>query len=104
MLILVRDLWVPAIVLPPFILIRTSEYSKVTLNHEYIHLKQMKETLIIGAYIVYILELLVKWVAYRSFSKARKNVSFEREAKKYEKVIGYAGWRKPYSWVKYMYL
>jgi hypothetical protein len=104
MLIYIRNLWVPAITIFPFIFMRAGEYSKVTYNHEYIHICQMKETLVIGAYLIYAIELLVKFLYYGSFTKARLNVSFEREAKRNERIIGYCGWRKNYAWIKYIYV
>jgi hypothetical protein len=86
------------------IIIRRKDYSIELLNHEYIHVKQQKELLFVGAYIIYILEFIVKLFWYRNIKLAYANISFEREAKAFRHVIGYAAHRKPYSFRHLIYV
>jgi len=103
-LLLPTRFWFSAISIYPFIIMRRNDYSITLLNHEYIHNRQQRECLIIFAYLFYIVEFLCKLLYYRSVSKAYRNISFEREAKLFEKVVGYAGRRKSYNWLKFVYV
>lgn len=58
----------------------------VTLNHEKIHTAQMKELLFIPFYIWYVLEWVFKLIIYRNSLKAYYEISFEKEAYKYQKI------------------
>ena len=70
-----------------------------TLNHEAIHTAQMKELLYIGFYIWYLVEWLIK--LFRHGRKgAYRNISFEREAYKYQYNYDYLSRRKHYAWWK----
>lgn len=105
MVITPKYLWTSAVTIGPFILIRERNYSKTILNHEYIHYKQQLELLFIFAYLVYVIEFIIKFIYYRfDLRIAYKNISFEREAYSMQNVIGYCGHRKPYSWVQLMYI
>lgn len=73
------------------------------LNHESIHTEQMKELLYLPFYILYILEWLLKLFVYISPSKAYRNISFEREAYKFERDFDYIKNRKRFSWLKYIW-
>lgn len=63
----------------PFIFTK-SELSNVDLNHEKIHGRQQLELLIILFYIIYGIEYLFK---------EYKNISFEKEAYKYQRDLTY---------------
>lgn len=78
------------------------ECSKVTLNHEKIHTRQMLELMIIPFYLFYILEWLVKIINYRNNYEAYKKISFEREAYKHQNDLEYLKKRRPYEFVKYL--
>lgn len=54
--------------------------TKQILNHEKIHSRQMTELLVIGFYVWYILEWLIRWIIYKDSMKAYRNICFEREA------------------------
>lgn len=91
----------------PFIFVNTSTtnwkyYKERFINHEKIHLKQQLELLIIPFYIIYLLEYLTKLLIYRDTNRAYKNISFEREANKYENNLTYIKNRKYFSWIKYL--
>jgi len=101
--LLPKWLWVSAVTVGPFILIRSDHYNKRLLNHEMYHLQQQFEMLILGAYLWYAIEYLCKLVYYRDRTIAYYSVSFEREAYLSESVIGSVYNRKPYAWLKYVY-
>lgn len=104
MIILLKNFWYSALTVFPFILIKEQDYSLVLLNHEYIHFEQQKECLVVFAYLIYWLEFLVKIFIYKfDVQKTYQNISFEREAYNFEKVIGYVSRRKRYHWVKYIF-
>lgn len=72
----------------------------VTLTHEEIHTKQMKEMLYIFFYVWYFIEWLIKLPFYGR--KAYNNISFEREAYMMQKYPEYLSHRTHYSWVSYI--
>ena len=58
----------------------------------------MKELLYIGFYIAYLFEWLFKVLFKYPFShKAYRDISFEREAYRYEEDLGYLNRRKHYA-------
>jgi hypothetical protein len=88
----------------PFVLLKTSALrnNEVLLNHENIHLRQQLELLIIPFYIIYVVEFFVRFVQYRNWQLAYKNISFEREAYKHENDLGYVNSRKFWQFLKYL--
>ncbi len=70
------------------------------INHEQIHLAQMKELLFIGFYVFYIIEWLVKLLKYGK--KSYFNISFEREAYLNDTNLQYLSNRKRYSFLKFL--
>ena len=73
-----------------------------TLNHEAIHTEQMKETLYIGFYILY----LIFWI-FRLLTPpcktAYKDISFEQEAYLNQDDLNYLKTRRPYAWISYQF-
>lgn len=74
----------------------------ILLNHEYIHTAQMKEMLYLTFYIWYVIEWIVRLIAYRDARKAYRNISFEREAYDNQEDFEYYKKRNPYSFFKYV--
>jgi hypothetical protein len=74
---------------------------KVFINHEKIHLRQQIEMLVMLFFIWYLLEFLVRFVMYKNFSKAYRNISFEREAYANEKNVNYIKTRKIWNFLTY---
>ena len=70
----------------------------VTLRHEAIHTAQMRETLYVGFYLLYLLEWLVKLFIYGK--EAYRDISFEREAYRYAASENYLEERRAYAWLK----
>lgn len=104
MVILVKKFYYSAIAIWPFVIIREDDYSIQLLNHECVHLEQQKEMLFVFAYLWYIVEYLIKLAYYRNRRKAYRAISFEREAIAAEQIIGYLGYRKRYTWLKFLYI
>jgi hypothetical protein len=94
--------WAAGITLAPFGIYLMKKYlkNKFIINHENIHWKQQMEMLIIFFYLWYIIEWIVKLFIYGKFSYY--NLSFEREAYKYENNLNYIKNRKHFSWFKYI--
>lgn len=78
-----------------------TELSDVTINHESIHTKQMKELIYIVFYLVYLIEWLIRSVQEKSFKKGYRKVSFEQEAYSNGSDLEYLKVRKPYAWLKW---
>ncbi|GGD54388.1 hypothetical protein GCM10011361_21280 [Muriicola marianensis] len=94
-----------ALTLWPFIILKTPELSrdKVLINHERIHLRQQAELLILPFYLWYLLEWLIKTIRYLSPYTAYRNLSFEREAYRYESDPTYLQRRKRFSFTHYLW-
>ena len=76
--------------------------SAVDINHENIHWEQEKELLIVGFYLLCVIEFIVRLIAIRSWHKAYRSISFERECYANERDLSYIESRKHYSWIKYI--
>ncbi|MDD4698286.1 MAG: hypothetical protein PHR52_12220 [Fermentimonas sp.] len=75
---------------------------KRTINHESIHSRQMLELFIVGFYIWYIFEWVLKLIIYKNRYKAYKNIGFEREAYDNDSNINYLNKRKIFSFIIYI--
>lgn len=75
----------------PFVFVkyRLDKQNTFFLNHEKIHLQQQLELLIIPFFVWYFLEFFLRWIQYKNFDMAYRNISFEREAYTNEKDIEY---------------
>lgn len=72
------------------------------IRHEYIHLRQQKEMLVIFFFLWYGIEWLIRLIQYRNATTAYKNISFEREAYANQDSIDYLDIRKSFSFIKYI--
>ena len=72
------------------------------INHERIHLRQQLELLIIPFYIMYVVEFLIRLLQYRTWKKAYRNISFERECYLNETDLDYLKTRKLWAFVTYL--
>ena len=88
----------------PFIFVRKDARNLTVkgINHEKILGRQQKELLLVGFYLWYGIEWLVKLCYYRNRITAYKNISFEREAYAKQSNITYLDERKPYAFMKYV--
>lgn len=80
-----------AITLFPFIFVRNKKDldNQILINHEKIHLAQQKELLVIFFYLWYFLDFLWKYLKYKNWDKAYRNIIFEREAYTNERNYNY---------------
>ena len=87
----------------PFVVLkyRTLKQNQVLVNHEKIHLRQQLELLILPFYLIYAFEFLIRFMKYKEWSLAYKNISFEREAFRNEDNLGYLKQRQLWSFMKY---
>ncbi len=74
----------------------------VFLNHERIHLRQQSELLVLFFYVWYGLEFMVRLLQYRNKFMAYKNISFEREAYRYETDLSYLKSRRIFGFLRFM--
>lgn len=75
--------------------------AKRTINHESIHTMQMRETLYIGFYILYLLFWLCNLIVCPK--NAYRNIAFEREAYDNEQDYEYVKTRKHFAWMRYLF-
>lgn len=76
--------------------------SDTDIRHESIHWAQEKELLIVGFYLLYVLEFLVRLLLMRNWHKAYRSISFEQEAYDKQYNMSYLAERKHYRWTKYL--
>lgn len=74
------------------------------IRHEKIHTCQQREMLFVGFFVWYVVEWLVKLIAYRNQRKAYRNISFEREAYSNDHNENYLKMRKHFAWKDYLCL
>ncbi|MDR1199075.1 MAG: hypothetical protein LBK94_08725 [Prevotellaceae bacterium] len=76
-----------------------SRITQTTIRHESIHARQMWEMLVIGFYLWYFIEWIVRLFMPGS---AYRNISFEREAYGNQDNVEYLKQRKLFAWIKYL--
>ncbi len=88
----------------PFIFLKNKkiERDQNLIRHELIHFEQQKELLWFFFFIWYFMEFVIKWMAYGERLKAYRNISFEREAYRYENEDDYPLNRKPFAFLQYL--
>lgn len=88
----------------PFVFLRHKDFKEnnVLLNHEKIHLKQQLEFLIIPFFVWYGIEFLLRFMQYRNWHLAYKNICFEREAFGNESNLKYVNQRRFWQFLKYL--
>lgn len=93
-----------AITIWPFIILKDKKLvnDKIVINRDKIHLKQQIEMLIIGFYLWYIIEFLIRLLIYKKWMKAYYGISFEREVYENEQNLVYIRGREFWSFLKYL--
>ena len=87
----------------PFVILKNRyKENKILLNHERIHLRQQIELLIIPFYLWYGLEFLIRCIQYKSWDKAYRNISFEREAYVNDRNLNYLPKRRIWSFLHHL--
>jgi hypothetical protein len=93
-----------AITIFPFIVLKYDRLKSdiVLINHEKIHLRQQLELLFIPFYLFYAIEFIFRFLQYKKWTLAYKNISFEREAYQNENNFDYLKSRKFWHFLKYI--
>ena len=88
----------------PFVFLKSKalKVDAILINHEKIHLRQQLELLILPFYLVYVFEFLIRFIQYKNWHKAYRNISFEREAYANEKYLDYLKQRPFWRFLKYL--
>jgi hypothetical protein len=88
----------------PFVFVKHTldKENEVFLNHERIHLRQQLELLVILFFIWYFLEFLVRFIQYKNFDLAYRNICFEREAYANEIRLRYLTKRPFWGFLKFI--
>ena len=92
-----------AITIFPFIFMKGESFrsNDVLLNHERIHLRQQIELLVLPFYIIYVLEFLFNYLKIKSWKKAYRGISFEKEAYENESDLNFLKRRPLWNFKSY---
>lgn len=105
---IIKSTWFPpkgyaAITLVWLLIVRSGvTITQTIVNHEEVHAEQQKEMLILPFFVWYGLEFLVRLIQYRNWSRAYRNISFEREAYSNEYDYSYLQKRNRFAWFHYL--
>ena len=83
-----------------FLLRKEDKQNVVLINHEKIHIRQQLELLVVPFFIWYGFEFLIRLMQFKNWSRAYRNISFEREAYENEKDLDYLKKRSFWSFLK----
>jgi len=88
----------------PFIFLKSDDlkHDSILINHEKIHLKQQVELLWIFFFVWYFIEGIIRFIQYKNWDLAYRNISFEKEAYTNEQNVSYLKNRKFYSFLNYL--
>ena len=88
----------------PWIFVRKGRRITTTLmTHERLHGEQQKEMLLVGFFLWYVIEYLIRLLLAFSHRKAYRGVSFEKEAYENQCDLAYLYSRKRYAWLRYVF-
>jgi purine-cytosine permease-like protein len=83
----------------PFIAIVAEDATPIEINHETIHFYQMMETLIVGYYLIYLVNYL--WLRRNyNHKEAYRRILLEVEAYKNDSNLDYLKTRKLFAWIR----
>ncbi|MCO4292797.1 hypothetical protein NF867_07995 [Solitalea sp. MAHUQ-68] len=93
-----------AITLWPFVILKSKELrtDDSLLNHERIHLRQQLELLLIGFYLWYTIEFLIRWTKEKNANDAYHAICFEKEAYLNDLNSNYLKTRRFFAFIKYL--
>ncbi len=88
----------------PFVILKDEHYKSdlILLNHEKIHLRQQAELLLVGFYVWYLIEYVVRIIQFKNRYMAYRNISFEREAYRNELNMNYTKSRGFWRFLNYL--
>lgn len=94
-------IYVGAITLFPFIIVRSEYNNQITINHEKIHIEQQKELLIVFFYVLYVYYWIKGKVKGLSNEAAYLQIPFEQEAYRKQYDSKYLEQRNTWDWIKF---
>jgi hypothetical protein len=88
----------------PFVLVKQpiDKNNQILLSHERIHLQQQIELLILPFFVWYIIEFAYRWLQFKNWNMAYRNISFEREAYANEKNEDYLKQRNFWEFLRWI--
>lgn len=88
----------------PFVLLHSKRDREdiILINHEKIHIRQQLEFLILPFFVWYLFEFFIRFVHYRNWHQAYRNISFEREAYQNENNLDFLKKRKFWNFLNYL--
>lgn len=87
----------------PFVFLRKRyRANERMIRHERIHLRQQAELLVVGFYLLYFGEYLMRRLRTDSWHEAYRSISFEREAYAHDREADYLQQRKSWAWRRYL--
>lgn len=88
----------------PLIIIKSKYRNEIRqlILHEKIHFRQQMEMLVLFFYIWYGIEFAIKWIRYKNFNLAYRNISFEQEAYSNENNLKYLRNRNFWNFIHYL--
>lgn len=88
----------------PFVILKDKYFKNdlILLNHEKIHLRQQAELLLVGFYVWYLIEYVVRIIQFKNRYMAYRNISFEREAYRNELNMNYTKSRGFWRFLNYL--
>lgn len=88
----------------PFVFLKdvASREDGILVNHERIHLRQQLELLVLPFYFLYGIEFVLRFIQFRNWNLAYRNISFEREAFYNENDLDYLKTRRFWHFLKYL--
>lgn len=104
MIIKILPTWWPydAFTISPFIFAKRKQLSIRLRNHEFIHMRQQGEMTLLIFLTWYLIEFIVRLIQYRNWQKAYLNISFEREAYRFDENYRYLSFRKSWHFLKFL--
>lgn len=85
-----------------FVRKNTEKLTQRIITHESIHTRQLLELFVVGFYIWYLIEWIIRWMYYGNRYTAYGNICFEREAYENEKNPAYLRSRPLWQFRKYL--
>lgn len=88
----------------PFVILshKKDKTNEVLIHHERIHIRQQVEMLVVLFFIWYGVEFFLRFLQYKNWNLAYRNISFEREAYSNENDLNYLKKRSFWMFLKYI--
>ena len=98
---LIKWLDVAAITIGPLIFVAPGHANERVMHHEAIHVRQGKELLYLGFWLLYLFYFLQGYLSGLKVAEAYRAIPFEREARAHEADLYYLSLRPSFNWWHY---